>query len=59
MSCVEYESLELEGSASGNGNDAWPKPFLVPGRSGRHEGEVVRRVAEILDFELSQGLMPS
>ena len=60
MSCVEYESVELEGSASEKGSDAQrPKPFVVPGRPDRYKDQVVRRVAEILDFELPQGLMPS
>jgi hypothetical protein len=60
MSCVEYESVEVERSASEKGNGAQrTKPFPVPVRSGRHQDEVVRRVADILDFELAQGLMPS
>jgi len=60
MSCVEYESVELVDPASQKANEPkTPMLSIVPRRSQRYQGDVVRRVAEILDFELPRGLMPS
>ena len=60
MNCVEYEGVEVERSATANGNDSQRQGlFVVPRPSGRQEGEVVRRTVEILDFQLARGLMPS
>jgi hypothetical protein len=60
MSCADYEIEELEGIASEQGSEVWrPKPFIMPSRPGRHEDLVARRVAEVLNFELAQGAMPT
>ena len=60
MSCVECESMEIEESTSEKGGEAQrSKPFVVPSGRVRPGDQVARRVAEVLNFELSQGSMPT
>ena len=60
MSCVEYESVEIEESTSEKeGGAGRPKPFVVPSIRVRPGDHVAGRVAEVLDFELAQGSMPA
>jgi len=53
MSCVEYENVEIEESASES------KPFVVPSRRVRPGDQVALRVTEVLDLQLAQGSMPT
>ncbi len=60
MSCVEYESVEIEESGSeSKGDTSRSKPFVVPSVESAKAIRVAHRVAEVLDFELAQGAMPA
>jgi len=60
MSCVEYESVEIEESASEKaGETLKSKPFAVPSRRVRPGDQVALRVAEVLNIQLARGSMPT
>jgi len=60
MSCVEYERMRIEESTSEKqGETQGLKPFVVPSIRVRPDDQVARRVAEVLDFELARGSMPT
>ena len=60
MSCVEYQSVEIEESTSEERADAErPRLFAVPSGRLRPGDQVARVVTEVLDFELAQGSMPT
>lgn len=60
MRCVEYERMRIEESTSEKQGEAEGlKPFVVPSIRVRPDDQVARRVAEVLDFELAQGSMPT
>ena len=74
MNCVEYVSVGIEDFTSkqeGKTQRAKPlavteregesqmKPFAVPGGRARRGDQVACRVAEVLDFELARGAMPT
>jgi len=60
MSCVAYEIVEIEESMSEQQGEAQrPKPFIMPRRRVRHDDQVARVVAEVLDFELANGSLPA
>jgi len=50
---IEESTSEKQGEAEGL------KPFVVPSIRVRPDDQVARRVAEVLDFELAQGSMPT
>jgi hypothetical protein len=60
MSCVGYKTVDTEESITEKQADTQRlKPFVVPSSRVRPGDEVARRVAEVLDFELAQGSMPT
>jgi hypothetical protein len=60
MSCVEYESVELLDTASQReSKPRASKLFIVSGGQGRREDEVSQVVADVLNFELMRGSMPT
>ena len=60
MSCVEYESVEIEESTSEKEGEAQrSKPFAVPSGRARPGDQVAFRVAEVLSFQLARGSMPT
>jgi hypothetical protein len=60
MSCVEYESVEMEESASQKeGETHQSKPFAVPSHRVRRDDQVALRVAEVLNLQLARGSMPT
>jgi hypothetical protein len=60
MSCVEYERVRIEESASKKEGEAQgSKPFVVPSIRVRPGDQVAARVAEVLNFELAHGSMPT
>lgn len=60
MSCVEYKTVETEESTTGKLSDNQKlKPFVVPSSRLRTVDEIVRRVAEVIDLQLTQGSMPA
>ena len=60
MSCVEYQSVEIEETTGERGSGAeTPKPFLVPSDGWDGEDPVARRVAGVLELKLAQGAMPA
>jgi hypothetical protein len=60
MSCVEYESVEIEDSTSEKeGKAQRSKPFAVPSGRVRPDDKVALRVAEVLNFQLTRGSMPT
>ena len=59
MSCVEYNVVELEVASGYEVGKQSSKPFAVPDRAVNLGEQVTRRVAEVLDFQLSQGSMPA
>ncbi len=60
MSCIEYERVRIEELTSDKeGEVPGSKPFVVPSLRARLGDRVAARVAEVLDFELAQGSMPT
>jgi len=60
MSCVEYEIVEIDEFTSEKQVDSQrPTPFVVANGRARHSDQVASRVAEVLDFELERGSMPT
>jgi len=60
MSCVEYESVEIEESASQKeGETHKSNRFAVPSRRVRAGDQVALRVAEVLNLQLARGSMPT
>ncbi len=60
MGCPEYVDVEIAGlSEVKDRNAERPKPFAVRNVRLRAGDQVACRVAEILDFELAQGSMPT
>jgi len=59
MSNLAYNTVEVEGALVEQAGPARPKPFVVPNRGWDEGDPVARRVAQVLDFELSQGSMPT
>jgi len=60
MSCVEYERTRIKEFISKKEGEAQrSKPFVVPSGRGGPGDQVAYRVAEVLDFELAQGSMPT
>ncbi len=60
MSCVEYKTVETEESTTEQQGDTRNlRPFVVPRARVRTVDEIVRRVAEVLDLQLTQGSMPA
>lgn len=59
MSNLAYNTVEVEEASVEQAGTGRPKPFVVPD-AGRDGGDpVARRVAQVLEFELAQGSMPS
>jgi len=60
MSCVEYESVEIEESTSEKERETQrSKPFGAPRGRVRPGDQVASRVAEVLNFQLARGSMPT
>ena len=60
MSYAIYKTVET-GDSTREGGDGMQrrKPFVVPGGQKCPDDCVARRVAEVLDFELARGSMPT
>jgi len=60
MNCVGYESVGIEDFTSKQeGRTQRAKLLAVPGGRARLGDQVACRVAEVLDFELARGGMPT
>lgn len=60
MSCTKYDRMEIEESTSEKeGEVQGSKPFVVPSIRVRPGDQVALLVAEVLNFELAQGSMPT
>jgi len=60
MSCIEYETVEIEESnIEKEGKFPNAKPLAAPGRRVHRGDQVARRVAEVLKAQLAHGSMPA
>jgi hypothetical protein len=60
MSCLEHDNVEIEESADEQqGGISKGKPFIVRNVPVDPGDPVAARVAEVLDFELARGSMPT
>jgi hypothetical protein len=60
MSCIEYETVEIEESIREKKGEARRlKSVAVPSGRVRPGDQVACRVAEVLDIQLARGSMPT
>jgi hypothetical protein len=59
MSPVKRKIVEIEKSTSEKESGSRKSPSVVPIRGMRLVDQVAERVAEVVDFELAQGSMPT
>jgi hypothetical protein len=60
MSYAAYETTEIEDSTNERGDGTQsPKLLVMPGGQDQPGEWVAHRVAEVLDFELARGSMPT